>query len=157
MFTCFDGERICCEQKGFQDNECQGVFVDQSIPNIPGLLFADDLVVCADTVGRLQHTIDVIVKFCKRWGLEVNLDKTKVMVFRNGGPLRNNEKWYYNGKLMEVVNGYKYLGVIFTPKLVWTQCQKTLSTQAKKGLFLLRKYNYVCNSLPVDVLFELSG
>lgn len=99
--------------------------------------------------------INVISMFCKKWGLEVNLDKSKVMVFRNGGPLRQNEKWYFNGKLLDIVNGYKYLGVIFTPKLVWTQCQKTLASQARKGLYLLRKYNYACNNLPIDVQFEL--
>jgi hypothetical protein len=87
--------------------------------------------------------INVIAMFCKRWSLEVNLDKTKVMVFRNGGPLRENDKWYYNGKLLEVVSEFKYLGMpVFTPKLVWTQCQKTLTTQAMKGLYLL--------SLPVN-------
>lgn len=77
------------------------------------------------------------------------------MVFRNGGPLRENEKWFFNGKLLDVVNGYKYLGTVFTPKLVWTQCQKTLATQARKGLYLLRRYNYVCNNLPIDVQFQL--
>lgn len=50
---------------------------------------------------------------------------------------------------------YKYLGTMFTPKLVWTRCQKTLALQAQKGLFLIRKYCYACDGLPVDLQFEL--
>lgn len=151
LFSLYVGELV----NMFEENQCEGVYINESTPNISCLLFADDLVTCADTVGRLQHMIDVVVLFCKKWGLEVNLDKTKVMVFRNGGPLRENEKWWFCGKPLKVVNGYKYLGTVFTPKLVWTQCQKTLASQARKGLYLLRKYNYACNTLPIDVQFEL--
>ena len=77
------------------------------------------------------------------------------MVFRNGGPLRKNEKWYFDKQRLEVVNGYKYLGAFFTPKLSWTQCQKTLAAQAQKGINLLRRYDYKCNVLPVNMQFEL--
>ncbi len=151
FFTLYVGELVTM----FEDAECQGVFIDENVPNLMGLLFADDVVAGADTVGRLQKMIDVISSFCSKWGLIVNLLKTKVMVFRNGGPLRANEKWYFNGKKLEVVSGYKYLGAMFTPKLVWTLCQKTLATQAKKGLHLLRRYDYTCNGLPIDLQFEL--
>jgi hypothetical protein len=38
------------------------------------------------------------------------IDKTKIVVFRNGGKIRENEKWFYNGKEIEVVDQFKYLG-----------------------------------------------
>ena len=138
-----------------EEADCKGLFLNADVPNITSLLFADDLVIFADTVGRLQKMIDVISKFCDRWGLSVNLDKTSVMVFRNGGPLRHNEKWFLRGKLLKVVSFYKYLGAMFTPKLVWTFCQKTLASQARKGLYLLKKYNYACNGLPLTVQWDL--
>ena len=65
----------------FKDAECQGVFIDENVPNLMGLLFADDVVAGADTVGRLQKMIDLISSFCSKWGLIVNLLKTKVMFF----------------------------------------------------------------------------
>lgn len=43
--------------------------------------------------------------------------KSKVIVFRKGGKLGISEKWYYRNELMEVVNQYKYLRVIFTSTL----------------------------------------
>ena len=51
----------------------------------------------SDTVPHLQKLIDLIARFCKMVGMEINLDKTKSIVFRNGGPLRAVE----NGTLME--------------------------------------------------------
>lgn len=63
--------------------------------------------------------------------MESNLDKTKSIVFRNGGPLRSAEKWFFNGIPIEIVSFYKYLGVHFTSKLVWT---KTQEMQAMQGI-----------------------
>ena len=151
LFSLYVGELITM----LDESRCRGTYVNDDAENIIALLFADDIVAGADTVGRLQHIINVIANFCKKWGLIVNLSKTKVMVFRGGGPLRQNEKWYFDGKLLEVVSAYKYLGSIFTPKLVWSQCQKTLALQAQKGLFLIRKFSYACEGLPVDIMFEL--
>ena len=91
LFSLYVGELV----NMFEENDCKGVYINESTPNISCLLFADDLVTCADTVGRLQHMIDVVALFCKKWDLEVNLSKTKVMVFRKGGPLRINEKWWF--------------------------------------------------------------
>jgi len=36
-----------------------------------------------------------LLKYSKDWNLEVNIEKTKVMIFRNGGNIRNTEKWLY--------------------------------------------------------------
>ena len=36
-----------------------------------------------------------------------------MVVFRNGGHIAAREKWFYGGVKLEIVNQYKYLGVIF--------------------------------------------
>ena len=71
--------------------------------------------------------------------MQTNEKKTKVMVFRNGGRLRANEKWYLNGRRLDTVNKYKYLGVVFTPRLKWTLTQKTIFTHATKAVFFIRQ------------------
>ena len=35
--------------------------------------------------------VDLIGKFCKSVGMEINLKKTKIMVFRNGGIVKQTE------------------------------------------------------------------
>ena len=42
-----------------------------------------------------------------RKSVPVNLDETKVIVFRKGGYLTAREQWVYSGNEIEVVNSYK--------------------------------------------------
>ena len=56
------------------------------------LLFADDLMNFAETVIELQRLINRLIEYyCDSWNVNVNINKT--MFFRNGGPLRENERW----------------------------------------------------------------
>lgn len=47
--------------------------------------------------------------YCKAWGLTVNLEKSKVLIFRNGGRLTKIDRWWFGEDRVEVVNKYKYL------------------------------------------------
>ena len=65
---------------------------------ICSLLFADDIVLVSSTPSGLQNQINSLEKASKSLGLTVNLDKTKVMVFRKGGHIAAGEKWFLHGK-----------------------------------------------------------
>ena len=65
------------------------------------------------------------------WDLKVNDEKSKTMVFRNGGKLRSYEKWFYNGKWLETCTYFTYLGVDFSCVLSWS---RNIKTRAAKGL-----------------------
>jgi hypothetical protein len=43
----------------------------------------------------------------------LNVDKIKIAVFRNGGKMKDSEKWYCNGKSLGIVNQFNYLGMLF--------------------------------------------
>ena len=98
------------------------------------LLYADDMAMCSDTVGRIQKMIDVLGQFCEKWAMIVNLTKTEIIVFRRGGCSKQNEKWYYNEGKIEVVSSYKYLEIFFTSKLKWPQAKRSLAAQARKAI-----------------------
>ena len=123
--------------------ECNsGIFVTENIPKIISLMFADDVASPADTVVQLQRQINSIEKFSTEIGMKINLSKTNVVVFRNGGPLRKNEKWYFHDKPITISSFYKYMGLIFTPKLKWTRALFAQAAQAKKSLNCIRaQYN----------------
>ena len=72
----------------------EGVHVSDMYNNHKLLLYADDIAMFNDTVGRLQHEINILQQYCQKWGMTVNLKKTKIIVFRNGGIYRKNENWY---------------------------------------------------------------
>ena len=85
----------------------------------------------------IQNLSDSVYWFV---GINVNFDKTKIVVHRNGGPLRFTEKWRFDGKNVEIVSFYKYLGMFFTPKLVWTKSLKSQALQALKASASIFKY-----------------
>jgi hypothetical protein len=134
---------------------CHGVYVNEVFPNVMTLLYADDLIEGSDTVGRLHKLIDVLSLFCDKWGLSVNMTKTKVIVFHNGGILKHNERWFYKGQELEIYYFYRYLGIVFTVKMVWTLAQKTVAAQGLKALNFIKHIYFRCNGLPVDTCFEL--
>jgi len=58
--------------------------------------------------------------------MEINLNKTQTIVFRNGGPLKQNERWTLRGEYMQVTSVYKYTGLLFTPTLSWSAAYNML-------------------------------
>ena len=104
----------------------------QDINELNVLMFADDVSSFADTVVQLQRQINRIEQFTKGVGLEINLEKTKIMVFRNGGVIKNTEKWFDDQNMIEIVLFYKYLGAYLTSRLTWSKTYLMLSLQSKK-------------------------
>ena len=83
----------------------------------------------------------------------MNTDKSKVMVYRNGGPLRHYKRWYFKGTKLEVVSNYEYLGLYFTPKLCWSLTRTTLAKQASKAVFcIMKQQRYFGSFSPKDAL-----
>ena len=104
------------------------------------LLYADDIVIFSDTAEDLQRSLDLLLEYCNRWKLKINVSKTKIMVFRKGSILPRNLIFYYDGTQVEIVK--QYLGLVFTVSGSFTEAQNTLSGQAQKAIFKLNKYLY---------------
>ena len=99
----------------------------RDIPKISGVTiseFADDI--CFYIVGsglpeiqsKFQNQINVFYAWTKDWGLNVNINKTKAMMFTNKRtpypPLS------LNGSPIEYVRSHRYLGMFLdSPKLTW--------------------------------------
>ena len=88
---------------------CDSGIITEDIPDIICLMFTEDIANCAETVIKLQQQLNIIETFCNDTGMEVNLNKTEIIVFINGGNLRNSEKWYFGGTPVNVVSKYKYM------------------------------------------------
>ena len=79
------------------------------------LLFADDLVLMSETSIGLQRLIHKLEIYCHRWHMSLNIFKTKVMVFNEGSQIcRDVANFTFEGKYIEQVDSYKYLGVIIS-------------------------------------------
>ena len=76
------------------------------------LLYADDTIVLAECPEDLQRALDILKIYCEFWGLDINVRKTKVMIFSRG-KIREMPKFNFNEETVDVVWDYKYLGVKF--------------------------------------------
>ena len=97
------------------------------------LMFADDIALLSSTPVGLQNQLNVLYEVANRLGLLFNLEKTKIVVFRNGGYLARAERWYYGSELVSVASSYKYLGLKFTTKVCLNRISEDSVVRAKKG------------------------
>ena len=66
--------------------------------------------------------------------MQVNTEKTKIVVFRKRGDLRDNESWIYKYTPIEVVNEFNYLGTVFKYTGSFVLNQETLVGKGLKTL-----------------------
>ena len=45
------------------------------------LMYADDLVIVGDHIGRVQKLLNTLSEFCNEWGLKVNMSKSGCNIF----------------------------------------------------------------------------
>ena len=58
------------------------------------LIFADDVLIMADSAGHFQYLLQKLSLYSSTWGLEVNTCKSSVIVFnRQGKPLEDQYKF----------------------------------------------------------------
>ena len=103
------------------------------------LMYADDLVLISRSEIGLQGLIDKLSQYCKRWKMEVNINKTKVIKFSGNG-YKCKTNFLNREKMIENVINYKYLGLVFNASGTWSNAMGNLSTRGMKALFSLKRY-----------------
>ena len=117
------------------------------------LLYADDTIILANTAQGLQNAMHDLDVYCTNWKLEVNVEKTKVMIFRKR-ITSCNSVFTLNGQSVDVVNEFKYLGVLFSYNGLFKLCKQRVKDQATRGVFALLSRGRQLK-LPVDVMVEM--
>ena len=119
------------------------------------LLFADDMALIAETVVGLQTQLNNLYAASLRLNLTVNMEKTGIIVCRKGGYLSANERWFYGGERVAVVNNYKYLGIYFSTRLSFGFACQDLISRAKKAVISILKSMHKFQFSSVDVFLKL--
>ena len=120
---------------------------------ISHLLYADDLLLLSTSENELQRNITIINEFCNKWGLSVNADKSKVMVFSKSGRMSKDHYIFTIGHaVFENVNQYKYLGVNISANGKFMTAEKNLSLKASRALFSIKQSIFDSNIKPSAVL-----
>ena len=121
------------------------VFVNNTL-KLFSLMYADDAVLFSKTKQGLQCMLDKLSIYCKTWNLKVNTNKTKVMIFERGR--KTYADFYFNGKKLDLVESFKYLGLTLYKNSGWFRTQKNLS---QYGLHALHKLFCLFQNINVSV------
>ena len=117
------------------------------------LLYADDTIVLAKSEQELQCALNAVSDYCKRWYLNVNIDKTKIVIFSRG-KVRKTGSFTFNNQALEVVDDYVYLGITFNYNNSFRKAQAKQLNQARRAMYsMLNKIYHL--DLPVDIQIEL--
>ena len=118
------------------------------------IMYADDTILLADSALNLQKGLNELKSYCNKWKLQINSDKTKIMIFAN----RKVKKENYNFKIgednLEIVDSFKYLGINFSYNGKFTVAINKLCTMTERAMYSLYKKSRSLN-LPIDIQFNL--
>lgn len=97
------------------------------------LLYADDIVLLASSPEELQKMLDVVNKWCSKWGMQINASKTQILHVRNHQRPRGTYKFTCGSADLNYTDCYKYLGYIINEHLSNSRNVETLTAAASRS------------------------
>ena len=101
------------------------------------LLYADDLIILSKTEHGLRQSLKNLETYCRQWKLQINITKTKILIFNSSGRKLKSDNYIFQGKKIDITDSYCYLGVNMTPSGSFQNTQKVLKEKAQKAMFPL--------------------
>jgi hypothetical protein len=78
--------------------------------------FADDMVIVAKSEREMKEMMRNLGKYVRKKKLEVNVEKTKMMVFNKRKRKNEESEWKWEESKIERVSEFKYLGYTFNER-----------------------------------------
>ena len=100
-------------------------------------MYADDLVLLGENENDLQSLLDVLYKWCDNWNVQVNCEKSAVIHFRPHSKTQTTHSFTCGNNDINVLNSYKYLGLVLTDSLNSELTVKSVAQSANRALGLL--------------------
>ena len=136
---------------------------DSFLKDLHLMVLMDDTVLVASSREMIIKKFEILMKFCKEYGMEVNQLKTKLMVIN--GNKKDREEIVCNGLIVKPTKSYIYLGSPFTEdakmKTVITMHIKTRTADLNKFKIFCKvnstmPYQYKKKVLMAAILSSLS-
>ena len=117
------------------------------------LLYADDTVLMTENVDGMQTMLNVFSEYYNTWKLQVNIAKTKVVIFSKSKVTQNTRVMSEN-KELDICESYNYLGILFNFNNNFLNAKKKLVEQAQKALYSV--YYKIRNiKIPLDLQLKM--
>jgi hypothetical protein len=126
LFAAFIGDI----EEMFRKGQAGGVVVGKE--KVWSLAYADDLVVLAREEKGMKEMLGSMEKYMRRKKLTVNVEKSKMMVFRKGGGRRKINEWRWEKDKIEELEEFKYLGYVMNERNTTAAHVRELVKKANK-------------------------
>ena len=121
--------------------------------SLNSLSWADDLVLISETKEGLQKCLDKLHRYCIKWHLSVNIDKTKCMLLSLGNA--KMQSFMFGEKILENVQTYKYLGVILHKNGKFSAAILDRISKTKRALHVVKQILGYSSNAPVKLAMSL--
>ena len=130
-----------------------GVEIDEE--KICLLLYADDIVLLAESSSDLQLLLNALYDWCGQNHMSVNTAKSNVVHFRQKSISRTNTVFSFGIGIIETTDKYTYLGVILSEYLDYDIMTKCVAQSASRALGLLIAKCKSIGGVPYEVFTKL--
>lgn len=104
-------------------------------------MFADDIVLLAESMERMTTLFDAVSSFCSANALHISSDKTKLMLCGSlKGTIPTGQRVCLGAFAFEVVDSFKYLGLTFDHIASPKRMVECLTAKGEKVFHWLRKF-----------------
>ena len=137
------------------NQSCDPVRLDNT--DLSCLLYADDLILLSESKAGLQKCLSKLEIYAKKWILNINKKKSKILVFGTANQRRTYllTKWYYENEALEQVDEYCYLGITIHFSGNFKKALKVLRDKALRAYnHLLKKFSNFEN-VPIKIRLKL--
>ena len=137
------------------DINALNICVSVGYTSVSCLLYADDIVLIADSPDHLQDQLDAVYAWCQKWRLLVNIDKTSVMHFHKPSVPRTDHQFTFGDQHISYSDKYRYLGLELNEYMDYTHTANVLSDASGRALGAVTARHYSVNGLHYDTYSKL--
>lgn len=104
----------------FKGDKWPGVYTRANVDRCKGGMYADDVIMLAETPERAKEAAEALYQWGQKWGMTINVAKSAVICFTDDAEILENHKSFnYKVTCGEIPAGtnYKYLGIVVDHRL----------------------------------------
>ena len=118
-------------------------------------MYADDIILIAETEDDLQKMLDTLSIWSNIWRMEVNPEKTKVMHCRKSSVAATNNIFKLGEQNIKFCKTYRYLGFEVSETVDFVDGVKTLHEAGSRALGAIISKHYSSKGLSFPVFEKL--
>ena len=119
------------------------------------LMYADDIVILAENSENLQLLLNYLNDWCCLNSMQINGSKSNIIHFRTDSQPRSTHVFKCGEIVLDIVDRYKYLGVVLHEHLDFNVTAKAVAQSASRALGLLIARVKLIGGVPFNVFTKL--